>query len=61
MGVVLRFTDRRERKLARDRAESRSEERFQYPRPEPISEVSCCGHQDQVMGTGTPEDTRAAH
>jgi hypothetical protein len=59
MGVVVRFPDTRDKKPSGDRTGPRSEQRFQYPGPDPVAEVSCDDDREQVRGKSGPEDLRA--
>ena len=61
MGVIVRFPDRGEKKPSREHAELPSEERFQFPGPDVVSEISCEGPpSEQARGKAGPEDSRAA-
>jgi hypothetical protein len=60
MGVVVRFPDNGEKRQTGERAAPRSEQRFQYPGPDPVSEVSCEPGRELLRGNSDPEDSRAA-
>jgi hypothetical protein len=50
MGVVIRFTNRRQQEIPRPpQPTRRAERRYRYPGPELRSEISCESKDDNVM------------